>query len=166
MTTKQNGLIQELVEDSSKPPNKRKSKKQLLLDAGYSENTAIKPSQVFSAPTFRQAMIEAGITDDLLAGVLKDGLTATKAVVMGKESAESFVDIQPDHIARHKYLETAIKVNGYVVKEEPTGNTFNTQININDQTPRGSQMVDEFTEYMKQATLPKAVDIDAKDPTT
>jgi hypothetical protein len=167
MTTKQNALVEVLVADSSQPPEKRKSKKDLLKAAGYSANTGIKPSQVFNAPTFRQAMVDAGITDDLLSNVLKEGLQATKAVIMGKESNESFVDIQPDHIARHKYLETAIKVNGYTLKEElPVGDTYNTQINIGDQTPRGNKMVEDFTDYMKQATLPKAGDTNAKDTTT
>lgn len=57
-------------------------------------------------------MEEAGLTTKILVQKLKDGLDATKVIVMGKESGESFVDIQPDHPTRHKFLETALRVKG------------------------------------------------------
>lgn len=57
-------------------------------------------------------MEKAGVTDEKLTTVIKEGLDARKAVVMGKDSQESFVDVQPDYAVRHKYLETALRVKG------------------------------------------------------
>jgi hypothetical protein len=85
----------------------------VLLNAGYSKATAIKPTQVTRSEGFIQLMDKVGATDEKLARVLNEGLEATKAVVMGMKSDESFVDIQPDHPTRHKYLETGLRLKGF-----------------------------------------------------
>ena len=72
-----------------------------------------------------------GVTDEKLAQVLNEGLEANKTVVMGKDSNESFVDIQPDHPTRHKFLETGLRLRGYAKDEAP-----NFNINFINQTPR------------------------------
>lgn len=95
-----------------------------MLDAGYSPNTAKTPSKLTESVGFIQYLESAGVTDEKIARVLNEGLGATKTVVMGIESKESFVDVQPDYQTRHKYLETAIKVKGHA-KEVPGGTINN-----------------------------------------
>ena len=94
-----------------------------MRDAGYSPATAKNPQKLTESQAFRIYMEKAGVTDEKLVGVLKDGLEATKTIVMGSEDS-SFVDIQPDHPTRHKYLETAIKIKGL-------NNNDGTTVNIN-----------------------------------
>lgn len=73
---------------------------------------------------FERALEKANITEERLALKLSEGLDATRAVVMGKESSDSFVDVQPDFAIRHKYLETALKVKGIGQSNDP-----NTTVN-------------------------------------
>lgn len=98
-----------------------------MLDAGYTPASAKNPKNLTQSQAFQAYMHKAGLTDEKLVSVLRDGLDANKTIVMGKESSESFVDIQPDHPTRHKFLETALKIRG--VGKEEGGNTYNfTQI--------------------------------------
>lgn len=114
-TEKQKRLLHELVENGG-------SVSGAMRKVGYSENTAKTPSKVTKSKAFVQYMEEAGVTDQKLVKVISEGLDATKAVVMGRDSQESFVDVQPDFAIRHKYLETALKVKG--VGLEIQGNQF------------------------------------------
>jgi len=93
-----------------------------MIDAGYSVATAHTPQKLTESKAFTQYMEEAGLTDEKLVTVLNEGLGASKAVVMGKESSESFVDVQPDYPTRHKYLETALRVKGIGGKENASQN--------------------------------------------
>lgn len=90
----------------------RKSQGDIMREAGYSEAIAQVPSKVTRSEAFRAIMAEHGITNDLFAKKLHEGLAATKAVVMGTKSEESFVDVQPDYAVRHKYLETGLRLSG------------------------------------------------------
>lgn len=83
-----------------------------MKESGYSDAMAKNPQKLTQSQAFQHYMEQSGVTDKKLADVLKDGLEANKTIVMGKESSESFVDIQPDHPTRHKYLETALKIKG------------------------------------------------------
>lgn len=112
-SAKQKKALAILVESGGKTPVGR-----AMVEAGYSPATAKTPQKLTESKAFSQIMEEAGITDIKLSEVLKDGLEATKAVVMGKESAESFVDVQPDYAIRHKYLETGLKMKGLVPKSD------------------------------------------------
>lgn len=103
----------------------------ILKDVGYSDSVSESPTFVTRSQGFIELLEKAGVTDDKLAKVLDEGLNASKAVVMGKESSESFVDIQPDYAIRHKYLETGLRLKGHGNKEDiAKGNTF-IQINNN-----------------------------------
>jgi hypothetical protein len=95
-----------------------------MREAGYSPISAATPKKLTTSQAFQEFMIKSGITDEKLANVLKDGLEANKTIVMGKESSESFVDIQPDHPTRHKFLETALKIKGIGRDADASGNTF------------------------------------------
>lgn len=101
-------------------------------EAGYSkkssEATKIANTQkILSKPKVQkklsELMDEEGIGDRTLLMTLKEGLQASKTVVMGKEE-NSFVDIQPDHATRHKYLETGLRLRGHGPKADQASNTI------------------------------------------
>ncbi len=79
--------------------------------AGYSAQTAKTPTKLTESQAFISLMDEMGITDTLMLSTLKDGLQATR-------------ESEPDHVSRHKYLETAIRIKGYAKGDIP-GNTIN-----------------------------------------
>lgn len=135
LTVKQAQLVKGIVAG--------KTKKQAAVDAGYSERAAgSAASEALRIPkvqqAFERALKKAGLTDEKLAGVLKDGLEANRVVSarivksrptnMDEELAEAnqntddFIEV-PDHATRHKYLETAIKVRRLdpAVKVEHSG---------------------------------------------
>lgn len=99
-----------------------------MKDAGYSVATAKTPQKLTQSQAFQKYMEKAGVTDEKLVSVLKEGLEASKAIVMGKDSGDSFVDIQPDHPTRHKFLETSLKIKG-IGKEAGSDNT-NTFVQV------------------------------------
>lgn len=71
---------------------------------------------------------EAGITDKLLQEKILEGLDANKTVSAVKTSKEAsaaetdFIDV-PDFLARHKYLETALKLKKRLIDKEEHGNS-------------------------------------------
>lgn len=50
------------------------SKGEALLDAGYSEATAIKPSQVLESKGFKEALDEYGLTEGLVVNALVEDI--------------------------------------------------------------------------------------------
>lgn len=63
--------------------------------------------------TFNSILVKAGITKELIASKLMDGLDAKSLQGQGKYS-----ELLPDYNARHKYLTTAIELKGLKPKEE------------------------------------------------
>lgn len=63
--------------------------------------------------TFNSILVKAGITKELLAEKLMDGLNADSLQGQGK-----FAEVMPDYNVRHKYLTTAIELKGLKPKEE------------------------------------------------
>ena len=96
---------------------------QAMVEAGYSVKTAHNPHKIIKSKGFRELMEQMGISDEKLAQRLNEGLDATKAVVMGVKSEESFVDIQPDYVTRHKYIETSLKLKGHTI-DKPSTNVY------------------------------------------
>ncbi len=123
-TLKQKAVAKKLVE-------KGVSVSRAMREVGYSENTARDPSKVTNSKGFKELLAELGVTDEKLGQVLNEGLEATKVVVMGKESSESYVDVQPDHPTRHKFLETGLRLRGYAKDDAP-----NININFINKIPR------------------------------
>ncbi len=118
------------------------SKKDSLLSAGYSENTANKhPESVYGKTRVVQAiaelMDEMGLTDRRLLETLKDGLEANKVisanVIMpsgeGMKDAGSmtkdFIEV-PDHDARHKFMTTGLKLRGHLKDKVDVAMTVET----------------------------------------
>ena len=128
-TERQKKALELIVESHGK-----KAVSKAMVEAGYSPISAKNPINLTKSQYFQEVMERAGVDDVKLVSVLKEGLEANKVIVMGKDSAESFVDIQPDHPTRHKFLETSLKIKGIGKDVEPAGGTF-IQIN-NDMSNR------------------------------
>lgn len=87
-----------------------KTNAQAYRDAGYkasNKNIAnVEGSKLLRKPNLQEALqaefIKQGITLETIVRPIADGLTATKIVVMGKDSDDSFVDMTPDHSIRLK----------------------------------------------------------------
>lgn len=134
LTIRQKKLIKGKIEG--------KTHLQAYREAGYrgkSKETAIvEVSKTLSKPNVQEAMMAAmtaeGITAPLLAKTIKNGLLADKTVAVGKEE-EAFVDVQPDHAIRHRFLETSLKIAGLVTADAGniTNNFIFVQGNDNDE---------------------------------
>lgn len=113
-TTKQKKAIKYIVEGDSAS--------KAMAKAGYAPSVAKNPKVLTDSITFIETMEKLGISDEKLAKVLEEGLEATKTIVMGSKE-DSFVDIQPDHPTRHKFLETGLRLKGHS-KEVTNNNTI------------------------------------------
>lgn len=100
-----------------------------MRKAGYSKASSKNPSLLTERKGFKALLEVIGVTDEKLAKRLNEGLDATRAVVMGTKSEESFVDIQPDYAVRHKYLETGLKLRGHAKDDTNINLNFNKFIN-------------------------------------
>ena len=119
-----------------RPPKTIKERKFLkkYLETGNATQSAFETYDVkdlntassLGAQTLRKLSIgelmdKRGLTDDRLLETLEDGLQATKVIsatiIAGnpKEAGSQtndFIDV-PDHNARHRYLETGLRLKGY-----------------------------------------------------
>lgn len=122
---------------------------QVLLEAGHPPSVVDKPKAIMSQAGFQQLMKEAGVTPEKLSTVLKEGLEATK--LFGKDAVR-----HPDYMARHKYMETGLKLLG--IQESPApagGNTFNfnqTNINADPNTPEAKAIIDNTLDILMEQT--------------
>lgn len=83
-------------------------KEKAVIDAGEKKSAV----SVFNKPEVQKAILiafdKAGITDDLLAKKIRDGLEATQVKV---HEGQVVCEV-PDFIARHKYVDLSLKVRG------------------------------------------------------
>jgi phage terminase small subunit len=85
---------------------------------------------------YQDFLEEAGITDDLLQRKIIEGLDANKTVSAMKTSRDAgadssdFIDV-PDFMARHKYLETALKLKKRLVDKMELDANIQGNITIN-----------------------------------
>jgi len=86
---------------------------------------------------FADFLEEAGITDNLLQQRIMEGLDSTRTVSAvntsknARADSNDFIDV-PDFMARHKYLETALKLKRKMVERTeitgPNGSELNIRI--------------------------------------
>jgi len=117
---------------------------EILRGVGYSESASLKPARITQSAGFLMTLKDHGITDDRIAEVMQEGMGAVK-------------NGEADHAIRHKYMETAIKVNGYLktTDEPPTGDTYNTfvqQNNINPNAVEAKTLVENTLEMLMNQT--------------
>jgi phage terminase small subunit len=104
------------------------SQAEAAIKAGYSKKYAdsfasrkVRESKV--ALAFAEILDKHGVTDDRIASVISEGLEAMKVIscnVIAEESKEDansmtkdFIDV-PDWLARHKFVDSTLKVKGYL----------------------------------------------------
>lgn len=111
---------------------KPKTKKQILLDAGYGPGIAKNPDIVIESKGFKE-LLEQYLPDSKLAKVHSEGLEANKIISANitygeaDEKTNDFIEV-PDYTARKGYLELAYKVKGKIAPDPtppPTSNTYN-----------------------------------------
>jgi len=149
-TTKQKRAVELLVESSRDDNDKPKAMGTILKEAGYSEGTAIKPSQVTNSDGFQLALEQAGVTDERLSRVVDEGLSADKP--MGKNDK-----LYPDYSVRHKYLETSLRMKG-LVKDKETNDIYNTYVQYNNLNPNSvdsKELVNNMVDYLMEQTKAK-----------
>jgi len=137
-----------------------KTQKQAAIDAGYSQKSAdclayqtLQKATVQTA--FQKILEKQGITDEKLGEVLAEGLDATKVIACnviapnaeGMKDANSmtkdFIDV-PDFIARHKFLDTALKLKRHYPAEQVEVDTT-----IEDISAKAAQYEREAMELLK-----------------
>ncbi len=122
-TLKQKLAVKEILDNNG-------NVSQAMIKAGYPPTTAKNPQQLTRSKGFKELMEQMGISDEKIAKRLDEGLDATKTIVMGTKSEESFVDIQPDFAIRHKYIETALKLKGHLESSPFSGLNVNFINNV------------------------------------
>lgn len=108
---------------------KGKSDRDAAKEATGTTNNAVATVQAHrlkKSPSVEQAitqgMAEVGITQEKVLQTISEAMTATKIIVMGKGTDDSFVDVIPDWGARLKAVDISLKLLGAYnqkPKEEP-----------------------------------------------
>jgi len=121
-TAKQRRMFDNIVESGS-------TYKQAMINAGYSEKTAIAPTKVTESKGWA-TLLEEKVKDKKLLNVLDEGLKAGKTIYKNNNQTGEIenVGFDPDYAVRHKYLETGLKLKGYLQKENPG---VAVQVNVN-----------------------------------
>ena len=129
--------IQKTKNYSVKPTEKHKkafknlvenggNKGMAIKDAGYSHAVVKTPQKVTESKGWNE-LLESHLPDKDLAEVHKEGLQATKKEFRNNNETGKIecVDERPDHIIRHKFLETAYKIKGKMKEGGESPLTFN-----------------------------------------
>ena len=147
-TSKQRILARKILENNStgKPINK------LMVEAGYSKNTAIASTEITGSKGLQQALMEIGATPDKLADVFNQGINANRVDIIKGQSEMSTV---PDVALRVKTAETVAKLYGFTPDKQGSGNTYNTFIQQNQLDPNkveGRDLVSDTLDMLMNAT--------------
>ena len=86
---------------------------EVMVEAGYSPNTAKAPTKLTKSKGWNE-LVDKAISDKEVLRVHKEGLGASKKIFKNNnESGEiELVSEEPDYFVRHKYLESAYKIKG------------------------------------------------------
>jgi hypothetical protein len=113
-----------------------------MRDAGYPETTASNPQQLTRSKGWAELM-EKYLPDEKIVRKIDEGLDATRVISAVKGTSANggttdFIDV-PDFMARHKYIETSLKIKGKLDNYEEAPNlTFNfygLRLRPNNPTP-------------------------------
>lgn len=89
-----------------------------MTKAGYSPNSAKNPSELTESKGFAKILEKAGITDDILARKLNEGMEANATAFV---KGEGFIQTDfPDHNTRHKFIETNLRLRGHSKDAAPS----------------------------------------------
>ena len=112
-TLKQKLAVKEITE-------KHISVSKAMLNVGYNKVTALKPQNLTKSKGFKELIKSVGVSDEDLAEILSGGLRANKIITSPTEPDREY----PDWATRHKFLETGLRMRGYVNKDDNTTNVF------------------------------------------
>jgi len=113
-----------------------------MREVGYSENTIHKPQNLTESDGWKELMDEH-ISEQKLAKVHNEGLEATKC----EKAIDGMVTI-PDHVTRHKFMDTGYKIRGKIVKEDSSVPAVQVNVQVNNN--QASQLADEYEEKLKK----------------
>lgn len=78
------------------------------------------------------AMTRRGITDDVIFDVAYQGLTATKVIEERDTQGNVIMTKVPDNIIRHKFLDSVLRVKGYIRADATVDATVNFNLTVNE----------------------------------
>lgn len=122
-TLKQKKLVKAISDTISKH-GPAKSVKKLMVEVGYAESTAKRSTEITKSKSFLDLLEAAGVTDDLLAGKIKEGIQLSckhtnsprfiemglklkkHMTPLGEEVIDAFKQMVQFHIPAHKELPT------------------------------------------------------------
>lgn len=125
-----------------------------MLEAGYSPNTAKKPSNLTQSKGW-QELLQEYLPDKDLAKIHKEGLKAIKKehkIVDRDDDGKpiyDFVDVE-DYATRHKYLETAYKLKRKFPSESLEIKDTTNVLTPEEQRARVDRLLDELTEIERR----------------
>ena len=100
-----------------------KTDKEALQSAGYSPSyIKNEGKKLIDKPVIQSTlaiiMENSGISDEFMIGKLKEGMNATRKIVVkgGKDKPDKIIE-SDDHSIRHKFLETGLKLKGHLDKK-------------------------------------------------
>ncbi len=106
MTNKQRIAAKKMVENGGNISS-------AMRIAGYSDSMIKNPQKVTKSKGFKEILENIGLDDKSLAKALKEGLEANKVIIISKNKNPTYIS-KPDYGIRHRYLETALELKGYV----------------------------------------------------
>lgn len=84
----------------------------MLVKNTDTELLPITPDKINDPTAKELALQNSGVTRRKTYDVMYEGLGATREFRNIAENGEEIVEVVPDHLVRHKYMETALKVFG------------------------------------------------------
>ena len=147
-SAKQKRLLELITENHSTP----KPMGKLMIEAGYSPQTAVVPSQITESPSFIQLMNQSGLTDEKINQRLNEALDANRVDSIKGESYQTDI---PDHSIRLKAIDQVVKLKGHTTEKAQAGNTYNTfiqQNNLDPNAPENKSLVDSMLDNLMDNT--------------
>ncbi len=141
-TRKQKAVVEQILANPSI------SYRKAMLNAGYAAATVVDPQNVLASKGFAELAAEM-LPEDRLLDVARDGLDAMK--ITRDKFGDKYED--PDHYARHQFLETALRIRNLAQRAEtPLGDVHIQVINYAEVEPKAESRAVEVTA--------KAVEVD------
>ena len=89
---------------------------------------------------------KVGVNDKFIATKIKEGAEATKFVQIGEENYSR----EPDFYARHKYLDTALKIKGHLIAEVSPNDHNHFHLHLESNREDTGERIRDFTNQLSQ----------------
>ena len=148
---KQKELLRLIAENDGKPSSERKSLRQLILDAGYSQTEADNPKRILETKTWTD-LVEELLPDDEILKRLHENATQRKSYLASNQAIDTIIKIKgkyapnkvqvisPEDDMSDEQLDNEIKRLEEKVKTRKTAqNSSKTDENSSKQVENGSE---------------------------